>query len=47
MTVIDAHVHDSKALPELVNSVIELDKKKQLANFLLMDLMIVMIFLYS
>ncbi len=39
------HVHDSKALPGLVNDVIKSDKKIQLANSLLMVLMKVMIFL--
>ena len=45
MKVTDEHVHDTKVLPELVNDIIKLDKKKLLVNSLLMEPMKVMIFL--
>ena len=45
MKVTDEHVHDSKALPELVEYIIKLDKKITIGKLLVMALMKVMKFL--
>jgi hypothetical protein len=47
MKVTDKHVHDRKALSELIDNVIESDKQLQLANSLPLLLIKVMIFLDS
>ena len=45
MKVTDEHVHDSKVLPELVDGILKSDKTITMANYLLMELMIIIIFL--
>ena len=46
MKVTDEHVHDSKALPELVDKVIKSDNMVTIGKYLVMEHMITMIFLY-